>query len=399
MAQGPTGGVSPSDKGGRSREGKRQARARARARRQRQAKRQAWQNLYDPGATVSGRPLKSVARAMTRLELQPGINAQKAALAASRSSQAYDNRALTNMGQRLDAKMGGLVTNVKAYGQDANTRASGLSADLQSNLAATNQRATDNLNTLQGSVLGDRVSNLTSQDIGPGANTKALAGLMAQQQAGATQQGSSWSNLGSVLGAMNQASTSAMSDAAVYGAQNEQANVARNIESRIADRSQMGAEERAKAQAELATLRGLWGSTMLKNTMDLRREQQDFQAKKAEIAAMLRNQKAENARKWFDSVTDRRRQQQDARDDAADNRNDARESGGGGGSDRRMNNQEWKTWKAALQTEIERNPGERITDWNVVLDNIGTAEGVNWTPRERRQFKRRAKKWYSRKYG
>lgn len=334
---------------------------------------------------------------MTRLELKPGINAQKAALAASRRGQAYDTRALTNMGQRLDAKMGGLVTNVRAYGQDANTRASGLSADLQSNLAATNQRATDNLNTLQGSVLGDRVSTLASQDIGPGANTKALAGLMAQQQTGMAQQGSSWNNLGTVLGAMNQASTNAMSDAAVYGAENQRANVSRNIESRIADRRQMGAEERAKTQAELATLRGLRGSTMLKNTMDLRREQQDFQAKKAEIAAMLRNQKAENARKWFDSVTDRRRQQADARDDMADNRREG--NGGGDGGENRMNGQEWNQWKAALKTQIESNPGERITDWNVVLDNIGASEGVSWTPRERRQFKRRAKKWYNRKYG
>jgi hypothetical protein len=355
-------------------------------------------SLYDPATSLSGRPLKAAAKAATKLELQSGINAQKAALAASRRGQAYDVRALGNMGQRLDGRMGGLVSNVATYGKEANTRAAGLSADLQANLAASNQQATDRLNTLQGSVLGDQVSNLTSQDIAPGANTKALAGMMAQQQAGANQQQSSWNNLGAVLGSMNQASTAGMSDAAYYGARNERENVARNINTRIADRQQMGAEERAKTRSELATIRGLRGATTLKNLMELRREQQDYGARRAEIAATLKNQKADNAIDWYNAITNRREQNANARDDAADNRNDARENGGGG-NDNRMNGQEWNQWKSALKTEIERKPGERITNWNQVLDNIGAVEGVSWTPRERRQFKRRAKKWYSKKYG
>jgi hypothetical protein len=350
-------------------------------------------SLYDPATSLSGRPLKAAAKAATKLELQSGINAQKAALAASRRGQAYDVRALGNMGQRLDERMGGLVSNVATYGKEANTRAAGLSADLQANLAASNQQATDRLNTLQGSVLGDQVSNLTSQDIAPGANTKALAGMMAQQQAGANQQQSSWNNLGAVLGSMNQASTAGMSDAAYYGARNERENVARNINTRIADRRQMGAEERAKTRSELATIRGLRGATTLKNLMELRREQQDYGSRKAEIAATLRNQKAENAIDWYNAITKRRDQQADAKNGGSGG------GSGGDGNDNRMNGQEWRQWRSALKTEIERYPGEPITNWNTVLDNIGSAEGVSWTPRERRQFKRRAKKWYSKKYG
>lgn len=396
---GPTGGATPTPgppstptAKQQARERRQEARQRKRQKAQRRAKRAAWQAMYDPSQTISGIPLRQLANALTRLELQPGIKAQKAALAASRRGQRYDVGALGRMGSRLDQQQQGLVSRLGGYRGEAVSRAEAARDRMNQSLTNTAQQSTDRLNTLQGQVLGEQISTLNASGVQPGqsATDRAMGQFAQGQQDALTRQRESWQGLAGLMGEQGINLSGQLGDAAVYGAEADRSAISRNIASRIADRRQMGAEERAASRAELATLRGLRGSTRLKNLMELRREQQDFGARKAEIAAQRQQWKAENAREWYDSVT--RRQ---------DSQNDGGGDGDGRGANdtpRRMTGAEWQDWKSVGKEIIESNPGKRITNWPEFLDAIASSEGVSWTPRERAKFKRRFQKWYNQNY-
>lgn len=360
------------------------------AQRQRAARRAARRAVYDPTAPLSGKILKRVSNALTKLELQPGINAQKAAIEASRRGQEYDTSALDRMGGRLDTQMSGLASRMGDYRNEAVSRAEAARDRMNEGLASTARESTDRLNTLQGQVLGNQISTLSAAGIQPGqsATDQAMGQIAQGQQDALSRQRESWQGLASVMGEQGVTTAGAMGDAAQYGVESDRGAIQRNIASRVADRRQMGAEERSKARSELATLRGLRGSTRLKNLLELRREQQDYGARMSEIEAQRQQWNKENKLNWFK-----------ARDAAND------DNGGGGGdgrgpndTPRKMTGGEWQDWKSVGREIVESNPGKKITNWSAFLDAVASTEGVSWGPRERAQYKRRFQKWYNQNY-
>jgi len=380
------GGVRPTPGPPASPIAKKQARKRKRARARRQRRRQANQMLYDPSAPLSGRSLRRVAGATARKEFKPQIDAQKTAIRTSRQEQKYDVRGLNKMGKRLDQSMAGLVGRLGGYQAESINRATQARDTMNQNLANTAKQSQDRLNSLQGQVLGDQISSLQAAGVQPGqsATDKAMGRLSESQQQAQANQSQSWSNLAAVLGETGVTNASAMGDAAVYGAESDRSAIERNIASRIEDRKQVGATERSKSRSELATIRSLRGASKVKNIMDLRREQQDYGARMAEIQAQAQQWNAENTRKWYDSETGRIRA----------NKSGSGSKSGPGDTPRKMTKGEWKDWKSVGVEIVNSQPKKKITNWNAFLNEVASTKGVKMTARERRQYKKRFKKWY-----
>lgn len=286
---------------------------------------------------------------------------------------------LNQQGEYVEGKMRG-------YGAEGVANAGANATALQQRLAATNADSTNNLNQLQNTALGGAISSMANQkiDAGGSATDAAMAAMARTQQAGQEGMNQSWANLGNAMSNAQVSTAQGRSDAGVRDVANQRLAIKRNMASRMVDRQFQGSEERAGARSQLATLQGLKGAEFLKNALEMRREQQSYQSERAQQQALARQNQIENN-------LDQQRINNDAADDAADNANDAAGGGSGGrelwDQPNRLDNNEYAQAAAAAQTIL--GPTGVVTNWSKFLKDIGQTGGINWSPREARQFKRR----------
>ena len=338
--------------------------------------------LFYPNQPLAGRSFRQTARALTNIETLPGINAQRNLIQQTNRQERRDLAALGAMGTRLDQQMGDMTGRLRRYGQQAVTAQQANAANLSSRLTANAQASTDRLNQLQGSVLGEQISTLAAQQVQPG--TSGSQGRIAQfaqlQQAANAANQQATGNLGAMIGAAGVTNAASTANASLGEAENARMGIARSIASRDADTRAAAGDARREAQSQLATMRSLRGSTMLKNLLDLRREQQQFQLGRAELA-----QAGAQARRELDI-----KQQE-----ADTNRLEAQDGGGGGGGEGsnrdelRLGPAEYKQYSAAAK---EMLGGKTIGNYNQFLDRLAKQEGVNWSAVERRKFRKRFRK-------
>jgi hypothetical protein len=365
-----------------------------------------WNTLSDPTATLSGKPLMRSARALEKLTSRPGIDAKRTEIKLNRAATDRDVTKLGNMGGRLKTQLDGLSTTMDQYGKEAYTRAQDSNAEMNQRLTASADEAKNRLNSLQGSVLGEQISNLTGQGVsasgsGSGQVMGQFAQMQQQSQANRTQ---ATADLAAKMAQANLMTTEAGTTAAKNTLNNQAISVQRNIATRSADRMFEGSQNEARAQAELATLKGLRGAELVNQIMKLRGTEREFISEKERNATerfiantQARNNARELAIKQYGEETDR----YSALNDDSSGGGSGGSGGGGGGDDNdaRLNRSEFKQGLAAA--EEYRKSGKmsngKVTDWREFLNEVESAEGLSWTPRERAQFKRRYKKYLTRK--
>jgi hypothetical protein len=336
--------------------------------------------LYNPNQPLAGAPFGRTARALTRIETQPAINAQKNLIQSINRGNRRDLAALGAMGARLDQQSAGMNQRLGGYMQEAGNRAVENRDSLNARLAQSASSAQDSINQLQGSVLGGQISMLASQNAGPSASQGRLAQMAQMQQAANAANSRAFQDLGQVMGTATVNNVNSQGLAAMNTAENQRMAIARNIASRKADSRAAAAEARREARGELATMRGLRGATNLKNLLDLRREQQQFQLGRAELAQAGRQARQELGIKNRELDIEQQKVNQDGRD-----------SGGSGGSggEGKLTGGEYKQYSAAAKELIG---GGKIRSYTDFLDRLEKREGVNWSPVERRKFRKRFKK-------
>lgn len=336
--------------------------------------------LYQPNQALSGIPFGKVAAALTKVELQPGINAQKNLLGSINRQSRRDVAALGAMGDRLDTQAGGMYDRLAGYGAESVRTAEANRDAIKARLASNATQAQSNLNQLQESVLGGQINMLASQRAGASDSQGRLAQFAQMQQSANDATSESFQKLGDIVGAAGVSNADSQRLAALSNAESQRMAMARNIASRQNDVRAQASEAGREAQSELATMRGLRGATKLKNLLDLRREQQQFQLGRAELAQAGAQARAElNIKNRELDI-----KQQEADQDGAD--------GGGDGSNRddmRLGPGEYRQFAAAGK---ELLGGGKIGNYGDFLDELGQQEGVNWTALERRKFRKRFKK-------
>lgn len=337
--------------------------------------------LYQPNAPLAGKPFKRVAKALTNIETRPAINAQRELIKSINRGFRRDEAALGAMRGRLDSDIKGATQRLAGYGQESVDRQAANRDALRSRLEQNAKDSQNSLNQLQESVLGDQISTLASQQVAAGSSGSQgrLAQMAQMQQSANAANSQATRNLGDVVGEANIDTADAQRLAALAGADRQGRDILRNIDSRTIDARAEAAEARRTAQSELATLKSLKGSTFLKNLLDLRREQQQFQLGRAELAQAGQQARAELGIDRYKARTDR-----------MDALNDGGGSGGsGGGGERRLSGAEYQQAEAAA---MELAGNGKIGNYGQFLKELQKVEGVNLTPVERKKFRKRFKK-------
>lgn len=347
--------------------------------------------LANPTAVLSGRRGMRAARQLERLTSLPAIRAKKNEIGQIQRETDRDVGKLGAMGQRLDKQVGDLRGHMERYGQEAYAQSEKSGQELRDRLAGTAQQATDRTNQLQSSVLGGQISAFQNQSINPASS--GSAGLMAQfAQAGqnATAANSQANQqLGALMSAANVANTQAATTAAGNTLSNQAIEMQRNIVTRQADRQNTGSEALRTARSELGTLKGLRGAELVNQLMKIRGTEREFISQKEQLANERFAARAAAAKDRADAANDAYKNET--------GRMEARRSGRGGGSsggsdefdDRRLGRGEYRQFAAAADAVRD---GGGVKNWNKFLDAVAKSEGVNWSPIERRKFKRRYRK-------
>lgn len=349
------------------------------------------QLLSDPNRTLKGKNLSRAARQATRLTTEPHIRAKRNEIRLINRQTNRDVGKLNRMGDRLKGEMQGLSANAQAVGLEAYGRAETSASELNQRLADNSQRSVDRNNQLQSSVLGGQISSLQSANINPAAS--GSAGIMAQfAQAGqnATSANAQASqNLGATMGAANLANVAAGNASTQAGLTRSALDIQRNIMNRVSDRQAAGSDARLTARSELATLKGLRGAELVNQLMKLRGTERDWMSEQQRLATerYIANTQAsakqqELAIKGYDAETKR----------IGVNNKGSGGSGSGGGEN--LGRADFRGYRSIAEDIRKGNP---ITDWGKFLDAVGKTKGVNWSARQRRQFKRRYKKWLGKK--
>jgi hypothetical protein len=356
--------------------------------------------LSDPTAVLSGKNMWSAARALEKAQSLPMINSKRNLIAQTQKSTDRDIAKLSSMGGRLDNQLKGLSSSMDQYGAEALTRAKAANTDLSQRLTANADQAQNRLNSLQGSVLGEQISALRGQGVDPSRSSSAqtMGQFAEMQQQSQANRSKATNDLAAAMAQANLMTTEAGTTAAKNTLNNQAIAVQRNIASRSADRMFQGSQDVQTARSELATLKGLRGAELINQVMKLRGGEREFiSAKEANATErFIANTQANQSR--IDAATDRF----NAETKRMDVNNDSSGGGSGGssgdGSDLRLNKPEFRQARAAAD-EILSDPrnGGKVTNWTVFLDKVQKAEGVSWTPVERKQFKRRYKKYLARK--
>ena len=161
------------------------------------ARRKTLSDLLDPSMGLSGRDLRRVARALTRIETQPLINAYRRQASRYRRDMRRDMGGYERLRKTTNRQTKGIYKGLDqqmAAAQRA-TRQSGQA--LQNQINQTSQAANAQLGQIQGSVLGQQMDTLAGLNIDPGQSQSgaAIAQAMARQQVDQSGVGQDWAGL------------------------------------------------------------------------------------------------------------------------------------------------------------------------------------------------------------
>lgn len=356
--------------------------------------RQQRRDLLDPNKKLSGRNISQAARQLARIEHLPAIRAAKTAARQSRKAERREVKGINRLGEK---QRRAINKNYEVLGAAAAEQQQGLDLAGSNALAAlrdTQDRQVATNTAQQNSVLGDMQESLAASnvEVGGSAGRQALADSLAQENA--INQAGMGAAANTVIG-QNAAANSYMGllNASNLNRRVSDQNARREaVTDRRADVRDAYRDERMGIRSDIRSNRALMGATRVKNILELRQQQQQYLN---ELRALRENKRSNKANESLSAAE----LAETARSNKADERLDA--AGGVGGSDSsipdtpgRLTPPEWRQAAAAARNAMEAAGGRPKTnqEWQALANEVESAEGISWTPAERRQFIRRAKK-------
>lgn len=333
-------------------------------------------DLLNPSANLRGKHILRIARALTRIETQPQINAYRRLAGRYGRDMNRDLRGLHRLGERTRRQIGGAYssTDVQLAAAKRATRQRGVNTKQQ--VSQIGADAGQRLNEVQTSTLGNQIDTLAGQGIpaGQSASQSALAQAMASQQQSSDRSRTAWDQF-----TANQASTDNTLAANMLSANkmarvNAKAEASRITMSRKAQTRADYGEARRDVLGKLADAKSLKGSTMLKNLLELREGERSFLNEKAAVAAQMAQANMDNQLDWAKLTETERHNRQT-------------EKGGSGGGSGKDGAAGWSDFLAAANLVRGKGKVRPNSDfWEAVfkddsLDDTGARQRLKWRNR------------------
>lgn len=340
--------------------------------------------LLDPNHGLSGREMRRVSRALTRIEIRPLLKAYARQAKRYQRDQRRDLRGLERLRKTTTKQIRGSNQRVDQAMRQHQNEARTQGAQLQATIDQTARESAARMESLQTGVLGDQIKALAAQGIAPGqsASQADLSAQASNQQARQVGMDGQWQNFagtaamqGNLLASMSRAS----SRRAGLGALNE-AN--RAMMDRKADTRNAYGEARREVLGKMADQKALWGPTMLKNLMTLRDSERKFSNEKMALAL--------DRARFGEDVRSNRAEEAIDRQKAQDG--DSGGSGGSGGSDDSTYRDFFQAAQA-IRTDGGKTPGNSIVPNRDFWQEVAQSEGLSLNPRQANAWARRYRRW------
>jgi hypothetical protein len=335
--------------------------------------------LLDPGQVLSGKQMWRAANAAARIELRPGLKAQHRAYKRYGRDMKRDLKGLNRLSNKTSEQVRNIYNFSDSQLGQAQQATAQNAAGMVGGIDQAGQAEQARLNELQGGVLGNQIKSLAAQQIqqGGSASQDALAAAAAQQQASTSGYDEAWDKFAAMSAAGMNDQASKIRSANQFSGAESKAAIRTALASRMADtRSQYG-EAKRDAAGKVADLKALFGPTRLNNIMKLREGERSFVNERAALNQTAKQAALDRAFEASQNNLDRDLDRELDRDD------------GGDKDDLRLGNAEYRQFKSAADELAGKKGADAVTNWRKFLDNLGQQEGVNWSPVERKKFRKR----------
>jgi hypothetical protein len=328
-------------------------------------------SLLDPKKTASGKQLRRLAKALSKLETRPQAKAYGRLAKELKGQQAADTLGLRRLGAQTQRSIGQAANAFDVGAQGATGRQAAIGQMLQENLAQAGTRAGEEQRQVQTGALGGLQEGMALRGApGGGQAQQALADMVSQQaarraaesqatQGYAASQGAAWSGLQEGM-----RTTGAMS------AQAARQGAARDIASRIAETRLQAGQDIREALGKKADVKALRGATMLEKLVGLRESERDYSLGRA-ATNLDRRAQAETARHNRASEATAAKNAQTAAQNAKDE--DEAAKGGRTPEEKQDRRQEVRQIKTLLDQAIKNEPPpdnpKRYAAWKRQLEN------------------------------
>lgn len=342
-------------------------------------------DLLDPSYNLSGRDLRRVARALTRIETRPLINAYRRQARRYRRDMRRDMRGYERLRKTTKRSVAGAHNSFDRMLDQAGQAAQNQGLALQANVRQNSQAAQNTLNQTQSGVLGQQLDHLGAANVESGLAEGALANQMAAQQVRQASESSDWQNLAAQVAAGNRQTIGNQRRSNIMARTEAMTGINNSIMARKGQARADYGEARREVLGKLADQKALIGPTRLKNLMDLRDAERTNMNEKAAMA-LDRAEYAEDVRH------NKAGEAQDAADEQGRNDRDDDGSGSGGGSDDATYRDFFQAAQA-IRTEDGARPGNDIRPNSDFFDQVARSEGLSLNPRQRRAWARKYRQW------
>jgi hypothetical protein len=230
-------------------------------------------DFLDPNNPLSGRSLRQSARALTDLELTPGINAFSREMAGIEAQRMGSEAGLHRLGSITGDRVKGAYGALGASSGQTVARMQALAESVNANERAVNKQSAENTAGYQKGQLGALTEGLEAANAAPSggsASQAALASATQQQQQAQESQSKAQAAFAQAQGAAFTGLAAGQAQAAQQQGAEAQADLAEIIANRIAESNMEHRSAYMDAQGSRADLQATRGATMLKNLLELR---------------------------------------------------------------------------------------------------------------------------------
>lgn len=235
--------------------------------------------LYHPDKMLKGKKLYKAANELTRVELRPALQGYKRQGAAIERDRQASEKGLYGLGAATGAQTAGAYDTLRGASDQNVARQQALAGLLNQDTSRINNEAASNLQGMQTGQLGGITEALSARNVDPGGSAAQAA---LAQQAQAQQQAASQNAQarGAFASAQGGALTGLAAGSAYAGQQQgaeAQRDIASMIAERIAESNQTHREAGLEALGKRKDTKALYGPTRLKNLLQLRGSERDYQ--------------------------------------------------------------------------------------------------------------------------
>lgn len=286
--------------------------------RRRRGQAQTLATLLNPNSTAEGKDLLKLARALTKIEIKPQVNAYKRLVKELRGQQTADTLGLRNLGNQTATQIGGAYQGADAGAAGSTLQASAIGQMLnQQQAAAQGQAAAQQAQTQSGQLGGLQEAMALRGAPGGGQAQQALQTLVNQQAARSAAEGQASATAAAAQGANYAGLSNAQRQATAQQGATALSDTARLIASRIAENKLTTGQDIREAQGKKADVKALKGAKMLEVLSTLRESERDFLLGKAATKQDRRALKSSEQQAALDRAADQEDREDEQAFDAA----------------------------------------------------------------------------------